>query len=202
MLGRLGLKLVTATLWRTTVAGAEYVPRSGGVLIAANHISLADGVPVLVGAPRRVAFLVNRTAWRLPWLGALLSAMRGIPVKLDSMDHTALRAAESALTAGEAVLVFPEGHLNPGDGLLPLKPGAAWLALRARVPVVPAFVWGTRAILPYGARKPQFAPARIGVRFGPPLALDSAPVSLSPEAIGAVNARLLAAISALAGERR
>lgn len=158
-----------------TVSGRDNVPRSGGVIIACNHISNLDP-PVLGSAvPRRASFMAKAELFTgrageffLPRLGAF-------PVNRDSVDTAALRTALAELERGRALIVFPEGTRSHDGRMLPLKAGVGLIAARSGAPVLPAFMWGTsrprRAIL----RRPGFS-----VRFGRPI---------RPERLRAAGAR-------------
>jgi len=125
------------------VAGAENVPASGPVILAATHESMMD-VPVLVVAsPRPVIFMAisGLFARRVgSWFFRVLGAF---PVDRDRADVGAAQAALATLERGNALGVFPEGTRNFGLALGPFQEGAAWLALRAGVPIVPCAIVGT-----------------------------------------------------------
>lgn len=149
------------------VEGQENVPRRGPLLIACNHVSLADPFAVLAACPRDTWSLAARELYEAPWLGPLIRFLGAIPVRRGEMDIEGLARVRRLLRQGEAVIVYPEGRLSKDGRLLPLFPGVAVLALREGCPVVPAVLWGTQGMLPYGSRwlRPHFK----RIRFGPPL---------------------------------
>jgi 1-acyl-sn-glycerol-3-phosphate acyltransferase len=111
--------LMRPTAWwgRLRVEGLECVPETGPLLVVPNHDSQWD--PVLVGLAikprRRVRFLARADLWRIPGLGQALNAMRQLPVNRGGGDSAALDRAADALSAGEAVAIFPEGGLSWGE---------------------------------------------------------------------------------------
>lgn len=153
------------TLWRTEVRGAERVPRSGPVLLAANHTGLLDGPLVLGVAPRGVHFLVKESMFRWP-IGPVLRAAGQIPVDRSS-GRTALSTALAVLRRGGVVGIFPEGNRGRGDAAS-ARAGVAWLALAADAPVVPVAVLGTRRTGESVNRLPGPG-RRLVVEFGEPL---------------------------------
>ena len=136
--------------WR--VVGREYVPRHGGALIAANHTSFLD--PPLVGAavPRRTYYFAKRELFEIPVFGWLLRKCYAFPVDREGDDKTAFRHAIALLQAGELLVVFPEGGRSPDGTLQEGGRGAALIAARAGVPIIPCALSGTDQVLPREAR--------------------------------------------------
>ena len=128
-------------VWDTHVTGAERVPRTGPVVLAANHVTLLDG-PVLVGvAPRGPHMLVKSELFHGP-LGAFLRAAGQIPVD-RTMGRPALQSALGVLKRGGVVGIFPEGTRGRGTAE-EVRAGAAWLAVNGGALVVPVAILGTR----------------------------------------------------------
>lgn len=128
-------------VWRTTVLGADRVPRTGPVLLAANHLGVVDGPLVHGVVPRGTHILVKQEMFRGP-IGAVLRAAGQIPVDRTN-GRPALAAALAVLRRGDAVGIFPEGNRGRGDGS-GARAGVAWLAVASGAPVVPVAVLGTR----------------------------------------------------------
>jgi 1-acyl-sn-glycerol-3-phosphate acyltransferase len=170
----LKLAIVTAArLWFRLVArGQERVPRTGGVLLAANHESLLD--PPLIGSvvPREIHFMAKAELFRVPLLGPLVRRLNAHPVERGGSDAAALRLALRILHDGHAILVFPEGTRGTEGRLRPGRPGAGMLAALAETPVVPVYVAGSGRALPRGAILPR--PRRVRVHFGAPIRFASA----------------------------
>jgi 1-acyl-sn-glycerol-3-phosphate acyltransferase len=165
---------------RPRFAGLEHIPREGGVVVAANHLSHID--PIYSGlalhrAGRVPRFLAKDTLWRVPGLGTVLRATEQIPVFRKSADAKAsLRDGIAALEAGKALVVYPEGTISRDPEHWPMHPrsGVARLALAADAPVVPMVHWGTQDVLD-GYRK-RFRPLPrtiVTVRCGAPVDLSA-----------------------------
>lgn len=164
--------------WR--VEGREHVPKTGGVLIAANHLSYADPPAVGLAMPRRCWFMGKDMLFRIPVLAPLCRLHLAYPVRVQAvMDRQAIRHTENLLKAGEAVCIYPEGHVSRNRKLAPLQSGLALIALRTGVPIVPTAVMGTEATFPLPYSIPHFARGGVRVRFGPALDPALAPAGMN-----------------------
>lgn len=166
-------RFLARVVWDTHVTGAERVPRTGPVVLAANHLTLLDG-PLLLGvAPRGLHILVKSELFRGP-VGVVLRGAGQIPVD-RTMGRPALQSALGVLRRGDAVGIFPEGTRGRGTAEQ-VRAGAAWLAVHGAAPVVPVAILGTRRTgeslrgLP-GARRD------LVVEFGEPLDVTGAGLS-------------------------
>jgi 1-acyl-sn-glycerol-3-phosphate acyltransferase len=140
-LGRWIGRVPYAWQFRLRVRGRDRVPLSGGVVVVANHSSMADG-PILFGVlPRRVTFLIKQEMFQ-GVVGTLLRKIGQIPVKRGEADRTALTSALSVLKAGGVVGIFPEGTRGEGD-VSNAQNGAAWLAKTSGAMVLPVACRGT-----------------------------------------------------------
>ncbi len=148
--------------FRARVHGLENIPRTGPAIIAINHVSYLD--PLLVGAQvgwlRPFRSIGKKELFAVPFLGAYLRAVGGIPLDRDHADPGALRAALDVLAAGELFLMAPEGTRGKSGRPRTPKPGVGFLAHRSGAPVIPVRVAGTEG-LP--------VPGRLWVRFGEPV---------------------------------
>jgi 1-acyl-sn-glycerol-3-phosphate acyltransferase len=154
-------------LFRLRVVGTERVPRAGPYIVAPTHRSGVD-IPLAAAITRRrIRFLAKKEVLEGALSGPVLRALGGIPVARGSADRAALRACQEALATGEPIAVFPEGTRSFGSELTPLQDGAAYLALKMDVPIVPVGIGGSEQILPRGRVLPR--PHRVVVVVGAPL---------------------------------
>ena len=180
-------------IWATQVTGAENVPATGPVLLAANHINVIDG-PLLAGASPRPSHVLVKTEMFTGPIGLLLSTAGQIPVDRDS-GRAALLQALGVLRRGGVVGVFPEGSRGRGDAAN-ARAGVAWLALTGSAPVIPVAVLGTRRTGESVGHVPGFR-RRLAVEFGTPVLLERAPGSTGRAANEAANEAIRCALSAL-----
>lgn len=194
----------------TGYVGGENLP-DGPCIVAANHSSFLDG-PLLALAYARaklrplhmIAYQEPFSNWLMGWVlrsGGCIPFRRGDAASQYAMLHTAL----GWLRAGEAVGIFPEGHINRRHALGRARPGAALLALESGRPLVPAAIVGSAETLPQGALAPRLG-RRIEVRFGGPIGLfpkerqyASLPADERAVLIRNLGIRILSAIGTLAG---
>lgn len=146
---------VKLRIFNATVVGRGNVPKSGPVLIACNHLSIADPV-YLWGALRRNAVAIaKQELWKTPGLGQIMWLMGHIPVDRTSRDSgERTRVAGIAnLKAGLLVIIFPEGTIPKDGKLKTFKGGVYDMALATGAPVIPVGVTGTELVKPHGTWK-------------------------------------------------
>ena len=149
----------------------ENVPLEGGVIIAPIHLSHLDP-PALACTMRhrRLLAMAKEELWKNKAFGWLIAQIGAHPVKRGEGDTESIRWCLEQLSAGHALLVFPEGTRGDGTHLLPMARGVAMLAKKSGVPVVPVGIIGTHRILPHGSGKRQRS--QITVAYGKPLRYD------------------------------
>ncbi|WP_338178903.1 lysophospholipid acyltransferase family protein [Jatrophihabitans sp.] len=131
---------------RFDVRGLENLPRSGAALLASNHLSYLDFTFVGLVASRDgrlVRFMAKQSTFENSVSGPLMRAMRHIPVD-RSCGAVAYRIAARQLAAGELVGIFPEATISRSFMLKSFKLGAATLAVREQVPLIPVVLWGAQ----------------------------------------------------------
>jgi 1-acyl-sn-glycerol-3-phosphate acyltransferase len=163
-------RVLARLMFRLEGRGTEHVPRTGAMLLAANHSSVLD--PPLVGAvaPRQLSFMAKADLFRIPLFGTLIRRLNATPLRREGSDPGALRTALRMLEEGRALLIFPEGTRGEEGTVRSAKAGAGMLAVMAGVPVVPVFIRGSGAVWPRGRRLPR--PGKVIVTFGPPLTFE------------------------------
>jgi glycerol-3-phosphate dehydrogenase (NAD(P)+) len=169
---------------------SEHVPRSGPMLLAANHRSFLD--PFIIGSLTRrpVYYVAKRELFRKRWQAWVLSALGAFPIDRGHGDEEAIATAREILARGDCVVIFPEGtRVRPGP-LGPPRRGIGRLALETGAPVVPIALIGTEDV----RRGWRIRPRRVRIRCGAPL---SFPVLQRPSpALGAtVTERIWARVS-------
>ena len=153
--------------FRLRVEGAEQVPERGPAVLAMNHESALD-IPLVVAATRRrITFMAKRELFKNGFASWSLLSLGAFRVDRDRFDLVAVEMALAALERGDVLGMYPEGTRSPGE-LLPFLHGAAWLALRTGVPLVPCSIWGTEHA--GRASSPGRVPVRI--RFHEPIAVQ------------------------------
>ncbi|WBQ04623.1 lysophospholipid acyltransferase family protein [Kribbella sp. CA-293567] len=134
---------------RLTMVGTEHIPRTGGAVLAINHISYADFMVGGFGAQpskRMVRFMAKEVLFRNRYSGPLMRAMHHIPVDRGA-GATSYRQAIRYLADGEVVGVFPEATISRSFELKEFKSGAVRMAAEAGVPVIPMILWGTQRMM-------------------------------------------------------
>lgn len=185
--------------YRVRIHHADRVPRTGPVVLVANHSSMVDG-PLLIGMlPRNSVFLVKREMFRGP-VGWILRKVGQLPVRRGEPDRTPLLAAVRVLRAGGLVGVFPEGSRGEGD-VSNAQHGAAWLARSSGAVIVPVACRGTRRPPQRGRR---LLP-KVDVLFGAPVRLPEAKgragLALATERVRAELVELIAELDRLIAAR-
>ena len=129
-------------LFRIKAVGRENEPEDGAYIICSNHISFAD--VRLIGAviKRPVRFLAKAELFKTPVLGAFFKAMGAVPIKRGAADVGAIKTSIKLLSENEIVAVFIQGTRCPGVDFsqTEAKSGAAMIAYRAGVPVLPIYI--------------------------------------------------------------
>ena len=175
---RLTLWGLIHTIYRINVLHPERIPKEGGALLVANHVSYAD--PFLVGAamPRYVRYLIHRNLMGVRVVGFFARMMRAIPVSGSDSPREILRSldeAGKAVAEGELTCIFAEGGISRTGNLLPFSRGLERIADRAQVPIVPVYlgrVWGSIFSFQGGKfffKKPLKLPYPVTVAIGEPL---------------------------------
>lgn len=182
---------------RVRVSGLSNVPRSGPLIVAANHASNVDGV--LVGGwvtpalGRRIHWLGKKEMTEWPVIGPLAVRMSVHPVDRARGDAAAFRLAEDLLADGQVLVVFPEGTRSPTGEIQRPKDGLALLALRSGAPILPVGLVDTDRFWPKG--RPVWRLGRaVRMRVGEPFTLADA---LGPDVMADRRAAKRAATDAV-----
>lgn len=168
-----GIMIAYCALWyRLKNNGWAPLPETGPALLIANHTCGIDHMVLQASSRRILGFIIAREYYDWNLIHWFCWRVGCIPVNRDGRDLQALRTALRALKQGRVVPIFPEGRITPRSGreLGEMLPGAAYLALRAGVPVYPAYIRGTPETNQIG---PSLrTPSHAFVTFGPPIDLS------------------------------
>jgi 1-acyl-sn-glycerol-3-phosphate acyltransferase len=201
------LMLVMKYRWQ----GRQYLPRTGGIILAPNHLSYADWPSIAwfsyVYGHRYPVFMIKSAVFEVKVLGPIMYKLGQLPVYRGRGDAgLVLGQAEAALRQGACVVVYPEGTASRDPDLWPMvgKTGAARLALTTGVPVIPIAHWGAQEVLPYGSKRPHLFPRKtIQTVAGPPVDLSAyAGQRLSASTLRAATAAIMADVTALLAKIR
>jgi 1-acyl-sn-glycerol-3-phosphate acyltransferase len=158
------------------------VPVEGACVIAPTHRSMLDIPWVAMATPRKIRYMGKASLFRIPLLGSLFTALGGFPVARDGSDRGPLRDSLKILEGGEPLVVYPEGTRQRGDVIQELQPGAAYLAIKAQVPIVPVAMYDSERAWRGPGRLPRFG--------GPGIVLVGSPIT-PPALVGTVVKREL-----------
>jgi len=187
-------------LWRTRWLNGLPLREGQGAIIICNHRSSVDPFFVQTATGRKVFWMVAREYCEHPALKWFLSSCEVIPVNLGGIDTAATKMAMRIVAEGGIVGMLPEGRINMTEKfMLPVRPGAALIALKSRVPLVPCYIKDS----PYRGTvwSPFLTPARVEVRFGQPLDFSEFGESAGESGLAEeVMRQTLEALAALAGE--
>lgn len=156
--------------WRLTITGKEHLPR-GAYVVAPVHRSNIDTVLVAGLSWRRQRYMGKDALWKYRLPGRIISALGAFPVKRGAADRAALRTCLEVLATGEPLVIYPEGTRRSGPVVGDISEGAAYLALRAGVPLVPVGIGGSERAMRKGS--PLLRPVKTAVVIGPPIPLPT-----------------------------
>lgn len=195
------------------IEGIENIPRTGPAIIAANHRSYFDPVAIALAvgqAGRNGRFLGKKEVFDAPIVGSVVRSLGSIRVDRGTGSDQPLRDAASALSAGEVVVILPQGTIPRGDAFfepeLKGRRGIARLAAMCPdVPVIPLGVWGTESVWPRTSKVPSVwnvvNPPRVLVRAGAPVRLQRNAKSSATD-LKAVMSAIMELLPAESRERR
>lgn len=177
---------------RIHVEGKENIPQKEACLVCSNHKSVLD--PPLLGSclPFRMGFMAKEELFRNKIFGALIRSLGAFPIKRGKSDVGALRSAMKMLENGESLVIFPEGGRSPEGHLRRGKQGAALIAAKTGVCILPVGIEGRYRFW-----------GKMTVRIGQPIPMDGyKDIKLTSEELQKItDETLMPTISALAGVR-
>ena len=155
------------TYFRGRIYGAEKVPKSGAAIAVSNHSSYFDPPLLSTSMGRPVAFMAKEELFRVPILKSGIRLYGAYPVNRAGSDRAAIRSAIKAIEAGWITGLFLEGTRTKDGRINHPKLGAALIAAKTQVPLIPVSLWGTEKIFA-GSSFPR--PVPITIRIADPIA--------------------------------
>jgi 1-acyl-sn-glycerol-3-phosphate acyltransferase len=175
------------------------LPECGPAILIANHTCGVDHMLLQASCRRVLGFMIAQEFYEKPIIRPFCDLLGCIPVRRDGHDLSATRSALRAIQKGRVLPIFPEGRILPQSGraIQEARPGVGFLALRARVPVIPAYIRGTPETNQIA--RSLMTPSQARVVYGDPIDLEIEPGDDHPskERIQAVAELLMSAIRRL-----
>ena len=177
------------------VVGRANVPKRGAFIFVSNHSSYLD--PILLGTSlhRSLYYMARENLFGKPLPDWIMRQVHAFPIKRETGDVGALRQALSILKDGKPLVIFPEGTRSKDKCLRSAKPGVGFIAARAKVPVVPAYVDGSFEVLPGNLKTLKRSP--VSVYIGKPIYLDIGRTGHDKEAYQNLSDEIMSGIAAL-----
>lgn len=204
---RTGVRALIRLGARPITSGFENVPKTGGFIVASNHLSFLDSVIIQAILPRQVRFFAKADYWSQPGLKGKI--MRGffdsvgsIPVERSdqSASVNALNQLVDFIAAGDGVGIYPEGTRSRDGKLYRGRTGVGWLALTTGVPVIPVGLIGTDKLQPPG--KSIILPRKFEIRVGAPIQVEKLGPKHGLPIRRETTDRVMEAIAELTGQQR
>ena len=166
------LAILCRSYFRLSITGKSNIPKTGAFILAPIHRSNVDTPIASATTRRRLRFMGKDSLFKIKPIASILSTLGGFPVTRGTADLEALKRCLAVLALGEPIVMFPEGTRQFGPTIQPLFDGAAYLAIKAGVPIVPVGIGGTEDVMRKGSKfiYPKKCTVIIGVPLLPPQA--------------------------------
>ncbi len=172
------LRTLVKLLYRVRVEGVDNLPREGGALLVANHVSWIDAILLHLISPRHVRMIGYAPYMQIGILKRMARHYRAIPIEPGADRRSlvkTLTTAREGLNEGDVVCIFPEGSLTRSGEMQPFQPGALSIVRNTNAPIVPVHLdglWGSIFSFKGGRffwKLPRRWPYPVTIRFGSPL---------------------------------
>ena len=161
---RWGLSQLFRLIIKLEVRGANNVPLNGALIVASNHVTNWDVIPMQLALPRAIFFMGKAELFKFPLIDIVFRNCGAFPVCRGEKDVWAMRHALKVLDHGQTLGMFPEGHRSKGKGLGLAKTGTARLAIESNSPILPMAITGSDQFFKSFPHR-----TRVMVTFLPPL---------------------------------
>lgn len=157
------IKIINPFFFPLTIKGRENIPQRGAFIAACNHISNFDPPLVSYAVHRPIYHIAKKSLFNNKAFGLLLYSVGAFPIKREGSDVSAIRECLQKLKKGDPLALFPTGTRVVGDNSVTPKSGVGFLAVKAKVPVVPIKIWGTDQVMPKGSKQIRKHPVTITI---------------------------------------
>jgi 1-acyl-sn-glycerol-3-phosphate acyltransferase len=158
--------LILKVFFKVEAINTHLIPKEGAVIVTANHTSHIDAMALTATFPKRITYMMLSKNYET-WGKWFFRSQHAIPLKEQGINCNALKEGLELLRNNGTLAIFPEGKISPDGNLQKGKHGIAFLAIKSKAPIVPAYVDGAFEVLPDGAFFPRFRKVRI--IYGEPL---------------------------------
>ena len=198
---RFVIRILLKLIARFEIHGEEYVPLTGGIVIAANHIGILDIILVYFAIDRTDLFIPVAEKWeKIGWIRWIGKHFNFLFVDRYNPDLKALRKMIELMKEGKCLVIAPEGTRSPTGSLLEGKPGVTYLAARSGFPVLPVAITGTRDELLLENVK-RFRKSSITLTGGEPFIVPPLPNKDRDAALQKYTDEIMCRIAALLPEK-
>jgi len=185
------IKWIILRFFKIELKGRENIPEFDSCVACINHISLFDPLVVCAVVDRPIRFIAKQELFKIPVIGWYLKSINVIPIKRDSGDISAVKASLKALKNGEVLGIFPTGTREKKHPNAPVKPGAALIALKADVPVIPIHIEASYKLF-----------SKVTITVGEQVDLSTwSGRKLTQEELGCASQKIYSSIKALGGSK-
>lgn len=189
--------VISRLFLRCRVVGKGNVPHHRACIIVANHVNLLDSPLLGISLGRKVYFMAKEEMFGSPLIGYLAGQFGAFPVAKGKLDRRAGRKATELLAKGQALIILPEGTRSKDGKLGPAYPGAALLAVKKGVPIIPVGISGTGKLTGRWWLRKR---AKITINIGQPFTLMANGDKLSKEETARLTDEVMSHIAGLLPE--
>ena len=158
--------LILKVFFKVEAVNTHLIPKEGAVIVAVNHTSHMDSMTLTATFPKRITFMMLLRNYET-WAKWFFKTQHAIPIKEQGVNCNALKESLELLRNNGTLCIFPEGKITPDGNLQDGNPGTAFLAIKSKATIVPAYVDGAFEVLPVGRFFPRFR--KVKITYGEPI---------------------------------